>query len=598
MTSLITLNTKADGTFNNYFEDVLTFPPNSEVALVKCLGANIELESYEYLQVPNIDEANREVQIIRLCVDGVNQTISWSDIYTAYEEIVDKESKPAVTEETFFDGSYRWTLNPDTNGNVVQSICRALDLKFTFYDIRPNCETSKDVNYSGQRCYTKFGITSTYSTLRRLKNQIPFTSGDIDNLTAFSGTSTILPGQITTTADDTIVYSTTDIAINGGFLKFKVNDDHECKVGVTFDNLQKVTTGTYSSQGISFGISVNANGPKTYTIIRDGIEENTPLGYNGTDETFYFVFSRVNSPEAAITQTDYTVYLLQGYPGSGENYQNYAVARYNMSDGYSPSFVLDAPSSGTVIDTIQCTRATDEDRECRIFMSNIYTPSRIQSGGTVFRNSHSFILRNSDSLTDAERESTRQFFSDLGFDSFNSSETTTQLEQIVNFSNTENNKLIIPTKCKSKIIFGKLIYLPDDALGIDPEVADEKNPALLSQPPPYLQFHIETFDAVSYEGNFVKGLDSRVQNTTTRILQSIPLNEQVNLTDNVGVVSNLFNYDYEVFNPYYISLNNAGEMKVNQLQGRLVTPNNDIVKLNNQGNVNNTIVVLHVRTAK
>ena len=259
---------------------------------------------------------------------------------------------------------------------------------------------------------------------------------------------------------------------------------------------------------------------------------------------------------------------------------------------------MDAPNSGTVIDEIQCTKANEEDRECRIFMSNIFTPLRIQSGGTVFRNSHSFILRNSDSLTNAERESTRQFFSDLGFSSFNSSETTTQLEQIENFSNPDNNKLIIPTQCNSKIIFGKLIYLPNDAGSIDPEIVDRKNSALLSQPPPYLQFHIETFDTISYEGNFVKGDESRTQNTTTRVLQTIPLNEQINLSDNVGVLSNLFNYDYEVYNPYYISLNNPGEMKVNQLQGRLVTPDNVIVKLNNQGNVNNTIVVLHVRTRK
>ena len=65
-------------------------------------------------------------------------------------------------------------------------------------------------------------------------------------------------------------------------------------------------------------------------------------------EDFAFVFSRTNNPEANTfgASSDYTVYLLQGWDkNEDEDYQNYVVARYSMSDGFIPSFVLDADKS-------------------------------------------------------------------------------------------------------------------------------------------------------------------------------------------------------------------------------------------------------------
>ncbi len=59
MSKLITLNTKKDGVFDNYFEDTFTLPKNAEVALIKTLGMNVRFESKEYMIVPYITAAAR-----------------------------------------------------------------------------------------------------------------------------------------------------------------------------------------------------------------------------------------------------------------------------------------------------------------------------------------------------------------------------------------------------------------------------------------------------------------------------------------------------------------------------------------------------------
>ena len=90
MSQIITLNTKLDGTFDNYFEDTLKIGKQSEIALIKTISINVKYESYEFLNVPFIDAANYDVQCVRFCCDGVNVKLSWQDIYNAYSTLGDR----------------------------------------------------------------------------------------------------------------------------------------------------------------------------------------------------------------------------------------------------------------------------------------------------------------------------------------------------------------------------------------------------------------------------------------------------------------------------------------------------------------------------
>jgi hypothetical protein len=81
-------------------------------------------------------------------------------------------------------------------------------------------------------------------------------------------------------------------------------------------------------------------------------------------------------------------------------------------------------------------------------------------------------------------------------------------------------------------------------------------------------------------------------------LNSLPKQDVVQLTDFLVDDPSFFtNYDYEVFNPLYVALNNPTEIKLNQIKGRLVSPNNEIIALDTFENTPRAMIQLHVRKA-
>ena len=597
MSKLITLNTKKNGVFDNYFEDTFTIPKNAEVALIKTLGMNVKYESYEYLIPPPITPAHYTVDVLRFCCDGVNVNLNWKNIYNAYASF-DVPGLPAP-ESTFFSGNYRWTLNPSVGGNVVESICKALSDKLTFYEIQPNCDISYDVNYGAKPCYTKFGITSTYDTNKRLNPAtIDDFIGNIGGLNVYKGNATTQAGSLTTTAADTVVYSGTNIAQNGGMLNFRVKNDKELKIGVTFDNqFTAVVAGTVTDPYIDFGVHVNANGANTYNIIRNNQSIPGTQGFTGGTETFSIVFSRVNQPESE-DDSDYHAFLLQSYFPSGASqgdFQDFTVARQAMTGGYCPSFICDAPEDGTIVDNIKVIEAEAQDQECRTFMTRIQNPTDVGVGGTAFRNSHSFILVNPSTLDDDERELTLVFFQTLGFLSFNSSKTATKNEQFESYANEDNNKLVIQTQLRSHIEKSQVIYIATNVPAPIDEYTPEVNDKILPEPFPYLQFHMETLNTISLEGNYFKQDKSRQQNTATKVLMNIPVGDKKSLSESFGFPQTYISYDYETYTPYYVALNNPEPIPVNQIKCRLATPKNIIVDFDNFDGTSDALCMLHFR---
>lgn len=598
MSQLITLTTKTDGSFDNYFEDTVKIPARAEIAYIKGLGLNVNYESYEFIKVPFIPPADEDKVVIRVSIDGVNITVKWEDIWDAYEE-----AQPTADKLEFFSGLWRWSLNPEDPGNVTATIAKAINDKFTFYDVRPNSTVTYNESTKGKPMISQFGITSCYSTNERLGGLLNAFLQNINNLSVYEGTATITgTDEFVATSNDVTVISTSQIAQNGGLVKFFNNtNDKTGKVGIQINSCP--TAGSIPGHGttlqIDYGVEFNKNGPGTFNIIKNNNTVETVNGYVGADgETciFTIVVSRSVSPDTV--SSEYTATLLQGWnPDEVDlEYDKYVVDKHSWIGGHMPTFVATDLEDGFELKEIQYIKAERQDLEASTFATQLEEPNNfgIGCGGTAYRNTHSFILSNVAAMSEDSRTQSREFFNALGFTTWTND--TDRNEFTTTLGNTLPNSTVISTKAPAKIRYQQIIYLPQNK----PKILRYQDPAdnetTLSETLPYLQFHIESLEAVTFEGNFQKGLKSRQQNTAVKVLQNIPKLEEITLRDtNVDDPETFTSYDYEVYNPLYVSLNNPSEIQLNQIKGRLVTPQNEIIKLDEFDNTPTAMIMLHIR---
>ena len=595
MSQLISLTTDSDGVFQNYFEDTIKIPANSEIAFIKAMGINMDYEEYNFLIVPGLFADKRDINILRVCVDGVNVSLTWKMLWQATQSLEQEAGLTPTDEELFFSGAYRWSLESKDPGNVITSICDALNQKFLFYKIAPNCSYNRDT-FNGKAVPVQFGITSKYSVGKRLGEGMEDYIQNIGNHNVYTGSATTFAGQITTTSADTVVYSTTELAINGGFVTFSIGSDTEMKIGVSFTkNPNNNVTGTSSDINFDFGIHYKSNGTGTYTIIRNGDESEQTLGMNGTPtgnrpvDQFTIVFSRATAPESQ-SYTTYSCFLLQGYDpesGNGE-YEDFIIARQDMFGGYSPTFMMEGNDDACIIKSIQCIPAEEQDRESRTFYDMVMEPVNniVQAGGTIYRNSHFFFLKNSEDMDLAERIETRDFFNKLGFVNWNSAQPYEEeyFPMSTTFGNNNAlNPLIISSRLEAKILGQKVVS--NDVIN-QIQLFDEG-----TAPFPYLQLHIDDLNIISFEGNEPTG---RQQNTATKVIANLAQQDDLSFEDkDEGDISVFKNYDYEAYNPIYITLHNTEELSINQIRARLVGPDNQQIRLANTGE--RSLIMLHVR---
>ena len=104
---------------------------------------------------------------------------------------------------------------------------------------------------------------------------------------------------------------------------------------------------------------------------------------------------------------------------------------------------------------------------------------------------------------------------------------------------------------------------------------------------------MDDLSIITYEGNEPNG---RQQNTASKVLQNLPLNPDKKTILNraiTGDYQSLYtSYDYEAYNPIYVSLHNTEPIMINQIKCRLSTPNNEGVSLEANKLAN---IMLHFR---
>lgn len=135
--------------FQNYFSDPIKIAEESEIAMTKAI-ISIPVRANQYITLPRIDttDAAYMAQSILVCkIDGIEKYITWTEIHTAYTNLVNNIEDTLPIDE-FYSGEYRLPLsnfivywNPTTNTNQYRPsinaiLSRALNSNYDFYFIR------------------------------------------------------------------------------------------------------------------------------------------------------------------------------------------------------------------------------------------------------------------------------------------------------------------------------------------------------------------------------------------------------------------------------------------------------------------------------
>ena len=132
--------------FNNYLTDPMIIPKNGKVCLNKA-SFSIPVWTQKYVNIPNLDAAERAKSMIGVRLNGVDQAITWTEFYNAYVSLNNVE---AVTEPAFYNGNHKFYLNNrleflDNNTGDIETIptfsetlAKAFSDKFSFYIFNAN----------------------------------------------------------------------------------------------------------------------------------------------------------------------------------------------------------------------------------------------------------------------------------------------------------------------------------------------------------------------------------------------------------------------------------------------------------------------------
>ena len=149
--------------FKNFITDPIILEPNSKICLNKASFA-IPVWTQKYITIPGLTQApddERAYNMFYIDINGVDEAITWREFYTAYVAENADEGFENVTEDQFFDGSYKFMVNNIINYFTVvggtrvtkvqflRVLARAINNKYNFFKIIVNnksFEKQKGIN--------------------------------------------------------------------------------------------------------------------------------------------------------------------------------------------------------------------------------------------------------------------------------------------------------------------------------------------------------------------------------------------------------------------------------------------------------------------
>ena len=160
--------------FTNFFSENVTLPVNSECVLAK---ANMDLPviTVTAAVVPFVDNVSRGEPILDVQIDGIEHSLSWTDIYTAHTALAQDDIDAGVTADQYLSGSYEYFPTTTLTGfdaattsfksklNFPTVLAQAIDTKFEFYTVEAQVDKIENDlgNLGGQDNYTFRNFTDT-----------------------------------------------------------------------------------------------------------------------------------------------------------------------------------------------------------------------------------------------------------------------------------------------------------------------------------------------------------------------------------------------------------------------------------------------------
>lgn len=308
--------------FDNYLTNPMIIPKNGKVCLNKA-SFSIPVWTQKYIKIPNLDGAERAQNMVIVSLNGVQNSITWTEFYNAYDAINNVET---VSEAAFYNGNHKFYVNNrleflDNNTGIVETIptfsetlAKALSDKFAFYIFNANniLENTQLIDTIGGDIMTidgsdytvqpteldtkNFGVVANYAPEK-------VSASNTQQMNQYwSGADFTLTGDditLTGTASSYAIAKTSNsnayaIDPNGGFWSFRINLNDDpgsvtCGIILTSLDSEPDTTSptTVTADSIQVGIKFSKDGAiHTFQAV-DGTEVVSHGGNIEYDEVLY-----------------------------------------------------------------------------------------------------------------------------------------------------------------------------------------------------------------------------------------------------------------------------------------------------------------------
>jgi len=631
-----TISNKSE--FTNYFSQPITFPQRTMIAMPK---ANLQLPVFVNPQIkyPEIIIGDQDNVCLNITIDGINNDITWFDLYSAHIQIEGIEN---ITNMTFDEYMKDYTFLPNgqliflqganilTKASFNDILSVAINNAYKFYNVTPSSKIEQDslkykrtlsifdspqgdslflgseqtellelgfnVEYAPLRV---FGLTPTDMDFSLVTKSNWITGASNEDLTAATGECQVFANGVLFDYNGGYISTVPNLIIPD-----PVDDSKMCfglqLVGNGFAGT-KIPSETYETTAIDIGVEFgsNTNGDPVYTIITGG-----KTLYDGTEVAEESLFSPKTAVNTFNNGTDrFYIQVQRGnlYANSSEFIVNILVGSdiNNSNVIYSKSIGLISADISIVPVYMADSDAANNAWE---FNDNDYIQQTAdtQEMGDMNSINHtgSFVIEPLISNTPGISFYEYEFWTSWGLGTKNNAIA----DSITNksFISYDGTDLMRTWRNPVNLANAKLYYV----LGNSEPGKIYKNDVtdnfielnlnnVITNLPQILNVNINNLDIKNFAGTFVGNLTGVTDSKSgdNRLVGTIPFP-----IDKINLQSTKIDISYEPFNLLYRPMNNPTPFTCNSLQIELYY--NDFVtnKRKNIPNINGTMnLEFHVK---
>ena len=619
----LNIQTVADKTiYENHFQDAMTMPINSQIALTKC---NMEVPVFvqNILKVPFVPAPYNTI-IMDINIDGLVKSLDFQDIFNAWNSLVGL-IEPGLNIATFYSGDYEIFTNNQLNlktnppsalndaerPSFARCLAKAIDTKYAYYDCKDvsNHRTSavevgstsgQTLVGNGGHIYNDTYLRTNYKSeisLNIAYNPEPIaettpTTGIFSAFELLNWTNGSL--GVLNNASGNSCFASTDFEIdnNGGYLSFKPNialaTGSQCAVGF---NLSGFHTNGAGHMGV-IRPPTSANIPSDFNLIDIGVlfecnAAGTEVKYRIIDGNYDESGTKYIKTEPALPLKNYannnqtfTIQMVKSDMNGADGDTVFRLYQGNQIAPLQNNFIYQfkttmASTSQKVNSLFLCDSAAHEIKDIRHIVMTADTKAQNNSTSFAWGRNDSFGL--AVSFLNYDTNPLHDFFSALGIDTDINLSAIPSVEP--NFSQitqegTRFNKTLSwktnytsddSTNTNQSIYFiGKrniadfYSYSPDPTTAVNRWVVNRVNGTLTL--PKELSVFVNNLDIKNFSGTFSSPNGAITQTGITRLVSTVPLRSGTNVLESENLT-----IDYETFNPYYRPISNPNNFTINQL---------------------------------